>query len=434
MIPKKRQSKKSFGRSLQRISMKWTSKLLPSSIMVDQLPNELIELILDHLYFDTPTLLSCALVGRAWVYPSQRGIFREIILEIPHSMTSKMCTVLTRSFLKINAIFANPRLASYVQSMKLQQFTASWTNETLIASLHAAAASIVQRLPNVNMLSLESVTWEALSPLLKVALTDVFKTPSLTQIAFFMVSVPNFAQLASLLSHATHLRVLCPDVWYDNISIPVELNVDVIVASSHPPRSIQLDLLQFRRPSSSVHVDIFLNWFQRDDCPFDVQNLQLLSIRLCTKSSAMLQFLGRNLRELELLDVYSNEYRPHLEYTPNLRRLTLHVPQTNAFNPVPCIEALFEPLLNADKTRFPLRKLGVNVGLAVRNVVDPTLWDKWAAFDTLLEKPEFSLLETVHIRLTAVFSYSIPSGIEESFRRTLSYLEGSGKLSVQVED
>ena len=52
-----------------------------STAIAMQLPQEIYDLIIDHLYKDRPTLSRCALVSRAWVDRSQTHFFRSVILK-----------------------------------------------------------------------------------------------------------------------------------------------------------------------------------------------------------------------------------------------------------------------------------------------------------------------------------------------------------------
>ena len=156
------------------------------------IPNELVDCILEKLYFDTQTLLNCALVGRAWVYSSQCGIFRHIILEYPGFRLDNFyldpCERLVATF------NANPRLALYVRSLQLLKFDGD------DEAFYTAAANVIRRLSNVNRLSLLFVDWQALPSLLKTALTEMFRAPSLTQVSLAMFTIRSFAELGSLLS------------------------------------------------------------------------------------------------------------------------------------------------------------------------------------------------------------------------------------------
>ncbi|KAE9392234.1 hypothetical protein BT96DRAFT_1023698 [Gymnopus androsaceus JB14] len=421
-----RKLRKRFGRGIHSLFIKWTWRLLPLSsattssspepfIVENQLPNELIQCILDHLYCDTPTLLNCALVARFWAVPSQRGIFREIVLKFPHfgvfesarSMKTKY-RLFTRSFRKIDATLANPRLASYVQSLKLYNFGFYSSGEAIVDSLHAAAARIVHRLSKVNKVQLSA--------------------PSLTQVYLSDFSLFTLAELSSLLGHATHLKVL--HVEKDRHSRDGLSILQSPVEESGAPQSIQLDQLGFGR--YFARFDLLLTWLQQDWCPFDVRNVRVLRIGPSPEASEMVRYLGRNLRELELLAERGGLPWPindFLEHIPNLHSLTLHIIANIRYT-----EALFEPLRlpNPDGTRFSLQHLTVNfMFYSAGTFLDhQNLCEQWAVLDAMLERPEFPLLEMVHIRLIEDKSYTIPDEYRELYRRTFSSLERSGKLMV----
>lgn len=321
----KQQRKKPFGR-LHNIFFQLRLKLLLSSTspnscslsptVVKQLPNELIEVVLEHLYFDTPALLNSALVGRAWVYPSQRGIFRKLVIEPLYNVPwPRREQVLIQSLLNINAILADPRLASYVHSLEIHCIIQTLSTLDRV-TLDAAIASIVQRLPNVKKLSLKRVVWKALSPLLKEALTDMLKLPSLKQLSLgWFMRTCSFTEVSSLLYNATHLKVLSIvglDIW--NFQAGVDLE------GMSATRPIRLDRLYFSPSFSSMYVHHLLAWLQQDHCPLDVRELRSLCIGTNGRSSLveLLQFLGTNLRKLELIQVqffdYSGTYSRHSKY------------------------------------------------------------------------------------------------------------------------
>lgn len=265
------------------------------------LPNELIDYILDKLYFDTATLLKCALVARAWVYSSQRGIFREIRLDPQFDEEPRV-----DDYLKISeslaAIFAKtPRLASYVRLLELQNFTKP--NFQAKPELLNAFVSIVQHLSDVKQLELFDVNWKFLSPSLRSALTGLIRANSLTGITLLFFSIPTFAELVSLLGENTYLKVLetnvtC-DVWDVPDSSTFESDMDRTVATN-PPRSIRLDRLQFH---GQTQISSFLTWFRQDLCPFEVKNLQLLHLGSSISSDLavqVLQYVGGNLSGLML--------------------------------------------------------------------------------------------------------------------------------------
>ncbi|KAE9402299.1 hypothetical protein BT96DRAFT_991276 [Gymnopus androsaceus JB14] len=87
-------------------------------MMVEPLPNELIECILENLYFDKQTLKNCALVGKAWVRASQRGIFEQISFD---EFYLRDC-LQTRSERLIAIFGVKPHLARDVRFLELLNF------------------------------------------------------------------------------------------------------------------------------------------------------------------------------------------------------------------------------------------------------------------------------------------------------------------------
>ncbi|KAE9397872.1 hypothetical protein BT96DRAFT_50721 [Gymnopus androsaceus JB14] len=269
-------------------------------------PNELVDCILENLYLDTPTLLNCALVGKAWVRPSQRGIFRAIILEFPlpapyasdaeYSVVNDYVNT-CEHFVALFDRDAKPHLASYVQSLELRRFC-----EPEQDALHAVTAKVIQRLTDVKKLSLFRVNWDSytLSPLLKETLAEVFKAPSLNEVSSVQ-SCP-FPELAYLLSHAAHLKVLNVDEGWVSGDSDSEDDDDenrlvgplIVDTGVNPPHSILLDEL---RIGNSGLIYLFISWLRQDSCPFLAQNLQSLEIHWRINRD-VLQYLGSNLKEL----------------------------------------------------------------------------------------------------------------------------------------
>ncbi|KAE9383420.1 hypothetical protein BT96DRAFT_1009206 [Gymnopus androsaceus JB14] len=275
-----------------------------------RVPNELIDCVLENLYSDRATLLNCALVGRAWVRASQRGIFRKIVLELPESTAydevwAMRVATYQETTAHLGCLFAaKPYLASSVQSLELWRFGESSGQPEV---WYTAAASVLQRLSNVNNLSFCEIRWNALPPFLRSALTELF-TKSLIRVSFLgPFRIETFAELASLLSRAAHLKILDAAVFsweWDVRDIPTysdsESNLE---GTNHPlPRSIPLEQLKLH-----LDIDPFMTWFQQDGCPFQVDTLQLLSVNLVFLLSPiftdLLRVAGRNLRVLELTDM-----------------------------------------------------------------------------------------------------------------------------------
>ncbi|KAE9397853.1 hypothetical protein BT96DRAFT_995413 [Gymnopus androsaceus JB14] len=353
-------------------------------MMERRVPNELVDCILDNLYLDTATLLNCVLVGKAWVRSSQRGIFREIILNLPFRDQDAYLEAIRR----LDALFSEkPYLASYVRSLELRWF-AQFDRYDWLQLVYNATASLVQRLSNVKKLKFHRVEWKPLSPLLKAALNKICEA-SVTQFCAMVFYVPTFVEFASLLTRMRNLKVLDVDLRCNDQIVPNSLSELEIEEASLPPRNM-----------------------------------------------ATLQYFGTNLRELTLYGCPAGNQALNVAHLPNLRCLSLlHVYQTETHSPVPWIQALFEPLLNLDGNLCPLQRLaiGLVIGHPQSNSLQPHQWYPWAAVDMLLGKPEFASLKTVELKLARGILEEVP-GISKVLSERLPLLEGLGKLVVQIAD
>jgi len=237
--------------------------------------------------------------------------------------------------------------------------------------------------------------------------------------------------MASLLSHATHLKVLQTDNWesWDPVGTVSEMR------GIGAPRSIQLDRLQFTSPywGGNSNLDRYLAWFQQEGCLFDIRNLQSLQIGISSFALVkLLQLTGNNLRELDVRDIFSEitqnpaDAMP-LTYTTNLRKLTLHFIETDLHSALPWIQGILKPLLTYGSVVLLQHMAIYFSGLSILDdSVD--LWNHLAALDRLLSNAEFAQLETLSIVIGVIFFSS--HGVEELFRKALSHMEGSGKLRV----
>ncbi|KAE9397844.1 hypothetical protein BT96DRAFT_1020507 [Gymnopus androsaceus JB14] len=348
--------------------------------MERRIPNELVDLILENLYLDTDTLRNCALVGKAWVSSSQRGIFREIVLSMLSPMNMDANLKVARH---LDTLFSEkPYMASFVRSLELRSFGRSGP---------------------------------------AVALTNVCQAPSVTRFSTIDSWFRTFAELVSLLSRMRNLKVLAVDMSCFDWNVPNSLSELEIEEASLPPRSIQLEELRLGI------IPCFMTWFQRDWCPFDVHHLNSLDIP-SEVDMVTLQYFGTGLRELTLrgipgtLVVGRSDFNyAHLQYTPNLRKLSLRDLDEYMFHAVAWIKALFEPLLNSEGNIVPFQHLNIDLSSRTLHL------NRWSEFDELLEKPEFASIETVDFRV----SETLGAQVLDMFRKKLPSLDASKKLTVQ---
>lgn len=265
------------------------------------LPNELVECILDKLHpsIDKSTLCSCALVGRAWVSTSQRGIFHTIFLKIPilsvygyyqdypHRLSEYLRTVTQL----ITSFKENPRLPGYCQYLEVD-FQATEDAPPMHQDVSTFTAAIISRLFNLRNISVHDFDWDELSSSLKVALTNVLRIPSVTEVSLSDFEIHDFAILASLLNNLMHLKTLKVGDFDCGDEI-VAIQSD---AHSPPPGSVQLDKLAVGNLSLLAST-----WFQQGSCPFGFRNLRSLQSPANHQiTSFLLQQAGASLEKLKL--------------------------------------------------------------------------------------------------------------------------------------
>ncbi|KAE9397822.1 hypothetical protein BT96DRAFT_976721 [Gymnopus androsaceus JB14] len=190
------------------------------------------------------------------------------------------------------------------------------------------------------------------------------------------------------------------------------LDVDLHICSENPilegttPRSIRLDEL-----SLANDVRRFMDWFQQDSCPFEIRNLQKCY-------GQCMQYVGKSLSEVWLLDLDVEDPNNYLKYTPNLAPYT-------RISRIRFLSALFGPLLDKDE-KLPLQRLRIVLFPSHNVRLDSHDWASWSAIDALLEKLEFAS-ETVEFTTSCV-------RVKELLVGKLPLLERSEKLVVQIED
>ncbi|KAE9403617.1 hypothetical protein BT96DRAFT_1016856 [Gymnopus androsaceus JB14] len=399
------------------------------------LPNELVEPILENLYSDKSTLLNCALVGRAWAPASQRGIFQQIVLRLPFPQADKDFATVADAYLKANGrlveiLDENSRLVFYVRRLELREFVI-WDSEDLVAyePIHNSTAELILRLSSVEELSFEQVRWDPLPPMLKEALTNMLKAPQLTGISLGLIVSDKFADVVSLLSHATNLKVLKLEVVRCS-------NWDITPRTDNvATRSIQLDRLVLKLEDTPFTTFSLADWLQQKSCPFEVRHLLSLRIQYSAnldyhRAASMLDYVGDSLRELQLVTGNPMQAEAlnvlHLGHTSNLHILKLfRVMQDDSYTPVPWIQSLFKPFIESGR-RCPLQHLTIELLVGHSDALETPQWEQWVALDKLFKKPQFASLESVNVIMVGM--NPMPNGVVESLSGKLLFLKQSRKL------
>ncbi|KAJ6456070.1 hypothetical protein C8R45DRAFT_1034821, partial [Mycena sanguinolenta] len=188
-------------------------------------PQELVDLIVDNLHDDIPSLKSCSLTARAFVGSAQTWIFNKVEILPPKrrddqdSPCRKFHKLLTRSPRSASLVdelqivlvgsetsFAYDEKGDYLEERHVPWVMSGRTLSLVLALLDLKRISLVENSPSEwNELGKFSMDWNQLGRSLKSALAAVFSSPKLDSVCLRGFVVQSPVQLLSLFSEATFL-------------------------------------------------------------------------------------------------------------------------------------------------------------------------------------------------------------------------------------
>ncbi|KAL4242964.1 hypothetical protein ABKN59_011172 [Abortiporus biennis] len=114
------------------------------------LPQELIDNVVDHLYNDKKSLQSCSLTARTFHHPSYRALFRSVKVQFG--------TFHDRKVKEFSDLLASPSfMAEYIQELEFSDATGSCIPTTI--SLSYELMKTLAHLPNIQSLTLAGFGW-----------------------------------------------------------------------------------------------------------------------------------------------------------------------------------------------------------------------------------------------------------------------------------
>ncbi|KAJ3770191.1 hypothetical protein FB446DRAFT_773870 [Lentinula raphanica] len=414
--------------------------------MANDIPPEIIESILVNLQSEEHTLSNCALVQKSWSLPAQRYLFQHIILEFPSFYPKKQWNVEhvaaynERNEQLIGILDEKPFLKSCIRVVQLSSpgdvnvESGDHVQCRIQDTMYLSTIPVIERLDNVESLTLSYGDWDNLSLGLRETLIHLLSRPSLTRITLKSFSFSSLNALASVLSQASYLKMLRITILYCDDWDPPSSSI------SFAPRSIQLDESLCLR---CLQRNPILTWLQQDSCPFKVCNLRRLMLDWVSFSdeeiASILQYIGGNLQELILegpfLKAQSQYTASHISHTNNLRSLTvIGFLEPAPLLPIPWILNFFRHIQEFDVQKVSLRQLTLHISRSYG--VSETPWtsdqqDEWTAVDTLFTEPRFNSLEMVNVKL-AGYSRTAFNDVREILLGKMSLLEGLGKLKIEL--
>jgi len=239
------------------------------------LPQELIDIILDNLHDDYMALRSCSLVRHSWLPTCHRHIFRHVVL-LP---TNKYALYAKRPIKSYSQrlhgiLFNSPHIANYIQQLKVYegQFAKheDWikTDQTL--------PLVLRSLTNLKRIEFRRLYWNDLPLDLRRSIGSVLELPSLTFIEIENAYFVSMDELVGLLQRARRLTGLSlTDISTDS-KPPVDKDRDTVEEEQRfdlHQRGLLVDLRL-----ALVDYPSFIKWVLGPQSPFEVSHIHTLNI------------------------------------------------------------------------------------------------------------------------------------------------------------
>ncbi|KAF8217639.1 hypothetical protein K438DRAFT_2006701 [Mycena galopus ATCC 62051] len=175
------------------------------------LPQELVDIIVDNIYDDIPSLMYCSMAARTFVNRTRTHLFKKIQINPPGDPPFSSC----QKFYQL--LSSSPHIAPLVEDLCIVTvFSATPGSSWIMAD---PTLSLVLPLLNLKRISLienasrgwtdsgkYSMNWSKMEPSLRSALTSVFSSPRLEAVHLRGIVIDSLCQLLSLFNEATRLE------------------------------------------------------------------------------------------------------------------------------------------------------------------------------------------------------------------------------------
>jgi len=240
-----------------------------------QLPQELIDTIIENLEDGGWSLRGCSLVCSSWLLSTRRRLFRRIVL-LPLYNSSPRPLLYGRRL--HNLLLKSPHIATYIRELKLYEGQ-SIKGETWIGS-DQSLPLVLGMLKDLTRIELRRLEWNALPPALRQSIQNVLALPSLQ---FLKMEHSNFATLGDfsrLLSHAKSLT----DLSLGDINTFHRFWKPLSLEGSSQGRDAKEQEVYSHRRTHLLDLHLitgdswFVDWILGSQSPLDVSRVQTLRI------------------------------------------------------------------------------------------------------------------------------------------------------------
>ncbi|KAF7343021.1 hypothetical protein MVEN_01732300 [Mycena venus] len=352
-----------------------------SPSLTSLLPQELIDQIIDDNELDMSTLISCSVVCRSFVRPSQARIFTH--LDCGMGATDR--TNVARFRRLHDVLTESPRLVPYITNLSFRQLYPWNTPNELL--------SILRLLSNVRSINFERIYWSRLPSDVRIAIRDLCQRSKLSHLG--LKEVQNMsAECLALIADTPNLT---------HLSLPdVELSASEDIARWPLQKRIQLFDLVLHKIDDNV-IDMIVSWLVEGRC---LSGLRRLSFNWHARATSSFQrLIGVSASSLEDVTISSSFL---LSQPPRILSLAAATALRSISVTVMICTESFIPWLvellqshNSPRTLYTIILNIVTTRLAV-----PDDWDKLAR---LLEGDRFPALRTVEFIFSKSSSPLLPA-------------------------
>jgi hypothetical protein len=245
-----------------------------------QLPPELIEHIIDYLYWSQKDLQACALVCKAWLPSTRFHLFYKFSCYLGYPKTYPSYSRLYDIIQKL------PHISLYFKEFKCYVDLAKgdlpdrYVVKTLLPQL-------IRSFTNLRML--EIVHWMDFPSEIKKFVLDILDYPSLIHLetdTFYFPTLESFTRLIR-----PHLKRL--DITVSGTKYPLWFDKQSEEESSAVQKRCSLDYLEF-----SGQKDSFLDWLLEKQAIIDVSHIRILHAHPSPRLFRLVKSVGSSLERL----------------------------------------------------------------------------------------------------------------------------------------
>jgi hypothetical protein len=249
-----------------------------------RVPQELAEIIIDHLHDDPPSLCTSSLVCKSWLHPSRVHLLSNVFFDLSWSL-SRMghaghshtaAASLVRSSTSLQKCLDNsPYLAQYIQSLEIRNCRWSDSSSDHWENAFWYFSTVLHKFRFTTKLVLQNIYYVSLSDEARRSINVILELPTLKHLHLDNVTFWTSVDILELLSFASNLTALrISGVVCIQPSIPTScldhLESGQYFGNTQSPQSIMLRELYIDSPSLSPSVD----WIFHPDSPFSIDDVE----------------------------------------------------------------------------------------------------------------------------------------------------------------